>query len=89
MSDQTFFVKFSAERKIAILIVHVDDIILIGDYKKNLLGLKKLIAKEFEIKDLGCLKNFLDMKVARLKECIFASQCKCLRFTERDRYAWM
>ena len=47
------FVKFSDERKIAILIVHIDDIILTDDYEKKLLRLKKLLAKELEIKDIG------------------------------------
>lgn len=43
------FVKFSPERKIAVPIVYVDDIILTGDCEEELLRMKKLLAKEFEI----------------------------------------
>jgi phosphoenolpyruvate carboxylase len=58
------YVKFSLEKKIAILIVYVDDIILIGDYEE-LVRLKKLLAKEFETKDLSYLRYFLGIEVAR------------------------
>jgi hypothetical protein len=58
------YVKFSLEKKIAILIVYVDDIILTGDYKE-LVRLKKLLAKEFETKDLSYLRYFLGIEVAR------------------------
>jgi len=57
------YVKFSLEKKIAILIVYVDDIILTGDYEE-LVRLKKLLAKEFETKDLSYLRYFLGIKVA-------------------------
>ena len=60
--------KFSIDKKIALLTVYVDDIILIGDYEEDLLRLKKLLAKEFEIKDLGCPKYFLGIEVSRSKE---------------------
>ena len=65
--------KFSSEKKIAIHIVYVDDIILTGDYEEELLGMKKHSAKEFEIKDLGYLRYFLGMEVARSKIGIFVS----------------
>jgi phosphoenolpyruvate carboxylase len=58
------YVKFSLEKKIAILIIYVDDIILIGDYEE-LVRLKKLLAKEFETKDLSYLRYFLGIEVAR------------------------
>ena len=75
-ADHTLFVKFSSEKKIVVLIIYVDDVILIGDYGDELLRLKKLIAKEFEIKDLGPLKYFLGMEVTRSKKGIVISQQK-------------
>ncbi len=39
-ADHTLFVKFSPEKKIAVLIVYVDDIILTGDYEEELVRLK-------------------------------------------------
>jgi hypothetical protein len=68
------FVKFFSGKKIVILIVDVDDIILTSNYEEELVRLKKLLAKEFEIKDPGYLKYFLGMEVARSRRGIFVSQ---------------
>ncbi|KAA0042053.1 Retrovirus-related Pol polyprotein from transposon TNT 1-94 [Cucumis melo var. makuwa] len=62
--------------KIAILIVYVDDIVLTGDDQTEISQLKQRMGDEFEIKDLGNLKYFLGMEVARSKEGISVSQRK-------------
>jgi hypothetical protein len=54
----------------------VDDIILTRDYEEELVRLKKLLAKEFEIKDLRYLKYFLGMEVAQSRKGIYVSQRK-------------
>lgn len=64
-SDHTLFIKHSSDGKIAILIVYVDDTILTGDFEDEMTKLKKFLAQEFEIKDLGILKYFLGMEVSR------------------------
>ncbi|RVW82418.1 Retrovirus-related Pol polyprotein from transposon TNT 1-94 [Vitis vinifera] len=74
-SDITLFVKHFPEGKLAIIIVYVDDIILTGDHEEKI-DLKKLLTKEFEIKDLGNLKYFLGMEIARSKKGIAVSQRK-------------
>ena len=75
-ADHTLFVKTSTEGKIVVLIVYVDDILLIGDYEEELSKLKGHLAREFEIKDLGFLKYFLGMEVARSHKGIFVFQRK-------------
>lgn len=70
------FVKHCISGKKSILIVYVDNIILIGDHIEEIQRLKVLLAKEFETKDLGTLKYFLGMEVARLKRAISVSQRK-------------
>ena len=75
-SDHTLFVKHFLEGKLAILIVYVDDIILTGNHEGKIDLLKKLLTKEFEIKDLGNLKYFLGMEIARSKKGIAVSQRK-------------
>ncbi|RVW70809.1 Retrovirus-related Pol polyprotein from transposon TNT 1-94 [Vitis vinifera] len=75
-SDHTLFMKHFPEGKLAIIIVYVDDIILTGDHEEKIDLLKKLLTKEFEIKDLGNLKYFLGMEIARSKKGIAVSQCK-------------
>lgn len=70
------FMKTSNEGKIAILIVYVDDIILTRDDKDEMNRLKKCMALEFDIKDLGPLWYFLGIEVARSREGITVSQGK-------------
>ena len=60
--------------KITILIVYVDDIILTRDDKPKMEQLKERLAAEFIIKDLGSLRYFLGMKVARNRSGISVSQ---------------
>ena len=61
--DYTLFIKLSSIGRVTTLIVYVDDIIVIGDDNKEMLGLKVYFAKEFEIKDLGSLIYLLGIKV--------------------------
>lgn len=75
-ADHTLFVKLSSDKRIAILIVYVDDIILTGNYKEELARLKSFLSEEFEIKDLGYLRYFLGMEIARSRHGIFVSQRK-------------
>ncbi|RVW31986.1 Retrovirus-related Pol polyprotein from transposon RE1 [Vitis vinifera] len=75
-ADHTLFVKKSHTGKMAILIVYVDDIILSGNDMEELQNLKKYLSKEFEVKDLGNLKYFLGMEVARSRKGIVVSQRK-------------
>jgi hypothetical protein len=58
------------------LIVYVDDIILPGNDGIEMERLKRNLAVDFEIKDLGPLKYFLGMEVERSKKGIVVSQRK-------------
>ena len=62
--------------EIAILIIYVDDIILIGDNIIELVRLKKVLANDFKIKDLGTLKHFHSMEFSKSRKGIFVSQWK-------------
>ncbi|RVX10878.1 Retrovirus-related Pol polyprotein from transposon TNT 1-94 [Vitis vinifera] len=75
-ADHTLFVKKSHAGKMAILIVYVNDIILSGNDMEELQNLKKYLLEEFEVKDLGNLKYFLGMEVARSRKGIVVSQRK-------------
>ena len=75
-ADHTLFIKHSSEGKTTALIVYVDDIVLTGDDLEEMERLKKKLATEFEIKDLGNLKFFLGIELARSKHGIFISQRK-------------
>ncbi|XP_057959488.1 uncharacterized mitochondrial protein AtMg00810-like [Malania oleifera] len=70
-----FFQQFESGKK-TILIVYVDDIILIGDDTVEMERLKKVLASEFEVKDLRQMRYFLGMEVARSAKGISVSQRK-------------
>ncbi|KAK3011036.1 hypothetical protein RJ639_012657 [Escallonia herrerae] len=63
-ADNTMFIKL-ANGKITILIVYVDDILATGNDDDEASILKSLLAREFEIKDVGPLRYFLGTEVAR------------------------
>ena len=85
-SDHTLFVKFSAKEKVAILIVYVDDKILTSDFEEELQVLKQSPAQDFKIKELGNLKHFLGMEVARSKRRYCSDSTKIyIGFVERNR----
>ena len=75
-SDHTMFVRRSDTRKIVVLIVYVDDIIITGNDTHEINQLKQRLASEFELKDLGNLRYFLGMEVARSEKGIVLSQRK-------------
>jgi len=73
--DHTLFYRHSG-RKITILAVYVDDIIITGDDEGEIKRLKENLSKEFEVKDLGQLKYFLGIEIARNPKGIVLSQRK-------------
>ena len=56
--------------------MYIDDIILTGDDVLEMNRLKTSLSSTFEIKDLGSLRYFLGMEVARSKKGIVVSQRK-------------
>lgn len=69
--DHTVFYRHSGRRN-AILAVYVDDIIIIGDDEVEVKRLKENLSKEFEVKDLGQLRYFLGIEVARSQKVYFS-----------------
>ncbi|CAN0910966.1 Retrovirus-related Pol polyprotein from transposon TNT 1-94 [Linum grandiflorum] len=75
-TDDTMFVRHGSGSKIVILIVYVDDIIITGNDTEEIRRLKCKLSTEFELKDLGEMKYFLGMEVARSSKGIAISQRK-------------
>ena len=71
-ADHTLFLKHR-QGKITALVVYVDDMIITGDDSEEIEKLQKQLASEFEMKNLGGLKYFLGIEVARSKQGIFLS----------------
>ena len=63
----------------------MDDIIVIGNDNVEMDKIKKRLATDFEMKDLGQLRYFFGMEIARIKRGISISQRKyvldCLKET--------
>ncbi|KAE8666831.1 1-aminocyclopropane-1-carboxylate [Hibiscus syriacus] len=72
----TLFRKITPSGKITLLIVYVDDMIITGSNIEEIEKLKMDLAKEFETKDLGSMRYFLGMEIARSEEGLVINQCK-------------
>ena len=71
-SDHTLFLKHR-QGKVTTLIVYVDDMIITGDDVEEISRLQKHLATAFEMKNLGGLKYFMGIEVARSQKGIFLS----------------
>lgn len=65
-SDSSLFIKSSQSSSIYILI-YVDDLIITGDHQNEINQIICYLDKQFSIKDLGHLNNFLGVEVCRQK----------------------
>lgn len=72
-ADHTMFHNHLRDKKVAILIVYVEDTILIDYDNVELERFNKRLVDDFEIKDFGMLKYVLRMEFARSKEDIFVN----------------
>jgi hypothetical protein len=61
---------------ITILAIYVDDIVIIGDDVEEIKSLKKKLGRAFEVKELGPLRYFLGIEIARSSKGIVLSQRK-------------
>jgi Reverse transcriptase (RNA-dependent DNA polymerase) len=69
-----FFRRYGAH--ITVLAVYVDDMIISENDEGEIALLKKKLGKEFEVKDLGQLRYFFGIEIARGAEGIVLSQMK-------------
>ncbi|XP_017191168.1 uncharacterized mitochondrial protein AtMg00810-like [Malus domestica] len=62
--------------KVTLLIIYVDDMVVTGNDTEEMERLHVYLSTEFEMKDLGGLKYFLGIEVARSRDSIYLSQRK-------------
>ncbi|XP_072087345.1 retrovirus-related Pol polyprotein from transposon RE1 [Arachis hypogaea] len=74
-ADYSLFTK-QTESGFTALLVYVDDLILAGNNLGEINAVKTVLDDRFKIKDIGDLKFFIGMEVARSKEGILLNQRK-------------
>lgn len=60
--------------------MYVDDIIITGDDEREILKVKEILKRSFEMKDLGPLKYFLGVEVHKTSKGMVISQHKYSSF---------
>lgn len=85
-ADHSLFTKLHNTQFTALL-VYVDDIVLAGNCPAEIQHVKQVLDAKFKIKDLGNLRFFLGLEVARSKQGIFLNQRKyALELLEDSAY---
>ena len=74
-ADSSLFVKANG-KKLAIVLVYVDDLIITGDDEEEIRRTRENLAVRFQMKELGQLKHFLGLEVTRTAKGIFLGQQK-------------
>lgn len=74
--EYSLFTKIHSDKKITALLIYVDDIIIGGQNEAEINKIKTLLQTEFKIRDLGRLKYFLGLEIARNSNGIHISQRK-------------
>jgi len=74
-ADYSFFT-YTRGSSFTISLIYVDDILLIGNDHSCIAELKKVLDKKFGLKDLGSLRYFLGLEVARNENGITLNQRK-------------
>jgi Reverse transcriptase (RNA-dependent DNA polymerase) len=74
-ADSSMFTSASS-KGIVIILIYVDDLVITGSDQHRIAALKTHLRTEFDIKDLGYLRYFLGIEVARSHKGLFLSQRK-------------
>ncbi|KAK1439791.1 hypothetical protein QVD17_05611 [Tagetes erecta] len=74
-ADHSLFI-YEAESIMVVVLIYVDDVIITGNCFKKIQETKTCLDKKFSVKDLGPLKYFLGIEVAKTKDGMVLSQRK-------------
>ena len=72
MTNSSLFVKQS-HKGIILILIYVDGLVITGSDQRGIEELKQHLSRKFDIKDLGNLKYFLGIEIARSNKGLFLS----------------
>ncbi|XP_059669533.1 uncharacterized mitochondrial protein AtMg00810-like [Cornus florida] len=72
--EHTLYSKLSDNGDIFFVFLYVDDLIFIGSNPKMFENFKKVMAREFEMTDIGIMAYYLGIEVKQMKDGIFIHQ---------------
>jgi Reverse transcriptase (RNA-dependent DNA polymerase) len=82
----SFMFTKTSDKGIIIILIYVDDLVITGSDLRGIETLKHHLSLEFDIKDLGNLKYFLGIEIARSHKYLFLSQRKYILDMLRETY---
>ncbi|XP_074288561.1 uncharacterized protein LOC141613715 [Silene latifolia] len=85
-SDYSLFTKSDDQGSFTVIVVYVDDLLITGNNESHISSIKNLLDKAFTIKDLGALRYFLGIEVARSSSWILFNQRKYIFDILRDNH---
>lgn len=75
-NDHSLFIKRDGSW-ITVLLVYVDDMVITGNHLESITALREYLHSVIQVMNLGDLKCFLGIEVARSKAGIYLNQRKC------------
>jgi hypothetical protein len=70
--DLALFIRHTSN-SITLILLYVDDMIITNDDTAGIRDLQKFLSQHFEMKDLGTLSYFLDLKVTSSSDSYYLS----------------
>ena len=74
-TDYSLFLKKTKGAYLAVL-VYVDDMLIVGDSKADIVALKQFLNSKFHMKDLGDIRYFLGLEIAKTMQGLVLCQRK-------------
>ena len=75
-NEYSMFTKGTFTKDFTVILVYVDDVLLSGNNEDEIKRIKQGLDQTFTIKDLGLMKYFLSLEIARTKDGILLNQRK-------------
>ena len=75
--DLCFYIKIPWDGQVVMLTLYVDDMLIVGHSKKDIVDIKQKLFSQFDMKDLGDANHILGMRITqdRKNGPLYLSSC--------------